>query len=153
MRLRALICLALLLAIVPAHAAATRTELLASQALVASGNTAKFSVTTATQIVVGADVTAVSGTSPVLDLWLQVSDDGGTTWYDMPADFTLKTANAAAAGTFVAGGRDIVDAYGTASAADFLGVYKHLAADYVRLKWIISGTSPSFTMSVSMVAK
>lgn len=131
---------------------ATRTELQASAALIASGNTAKFALETASEIMVGVNVTAQSGTTPVLDMWLQVSDDGGTTWYDMPADYTLKTNNAAGQGTFVIGARDIVDGL-SAATGDFLAVYKSVASDWVRLKWIISGTTPSFTLSASMVAK
>lgn len=145
----------LLLAALPCFAAATRTEMVASAAFTASGNSAAFSMSTATSIVVGIDVTAASGTTPVLDLWLQASDDGGTTWYDMPADWALKTATTAAAGTLTpssgAGVRDIVD--GNATTGAFLGVYKHLATDKIRLKWVISGTTPSFTFSASVVAK
>lgn len=137
-----------------AHAAATRTEIIASAAFTTSGNSAAISTATATQLMVGVDVTAQSGTTPVLDLWLQVSDDGGTTWYDMPADLTLKTANTAGTGTLSSspGARDIVDNL-SAATGQFLGIYKHIATDRVRLKWIISGTTPSFTFSASMVAK
>jgi len=153
---RLLIALAMaFLAFLPARAAATRTELVTSAAFTASGNSAKFAVATATQLVVGVDITAASGTTPLLDLWLQVSDDGGTTWYDMPADWALKGNNAAGQGSLTpssgSGIRDIVEAANATST--WLGVYKQVASDWVRVKWIISGTTPSFTFSVSMVAK
>lgn len=141
-------------ALLPAHAAATRTEMVASAAFTASGNSAKFQMSTANQLILGVDVTAFSGTTPTLTVWLQVSDDGGTTWYDMPADFTLISATTAATGTMSATAkRNVVDTLVISVAADYLGVYKHLASDAIRLKWVISGTTPSITFSASVVTK
>ncbi len=138
---------------------ATKQELVGSATFSASGNSPAFTLASMLTAVVGVDITAVTGTgSPTMDAWLQVSDDGGTTWYDMPADWALKTNNAAAQGTLTpasgSGVRDIVD--GATAAGDWLGIYKHLAADRVRLKWIISGTftaGQGFTFSASIVGK
>jgi hypothetical protein len=139
--------------LIPVYAAAQQTEILASGTFTASGNSAPFQVPTASQLVVGVTITAVSGTSPLLDAWIQVSTDKGTTWYDMPADLVLLTDTTTASSTPVAR-RDIVDASdGTSTKRIYLGVYKDLAADRFRLKWIISGTTPSFTFSASVVAK
>lgn len=66
-------------------------------------------------------VSARSGTSPTLDLTVQTSRDGST-WYT--------------AGTF---------AQATATGTE----RKTFALDrYVRVRWVLGGTSPSFTFSV-----
>jgi hypothetical protein len=134
---------------------AQRTEIIASSAFTANGNSAAFPIPTAEQLIVGVDVTAQSGTSPILTVFLQCSDDGGTTWYDMPVDLTLLSANTAATGTMSATAkRNIVDTLtGAAAVGQFLAVIKAAPTDTLRAKWIISGTTPSFTFSISMVAK
>ncbi len=140
-----------LLAAIGITPAATRTELIASATQTASGNSGAFSLATARDIMVGVDFTTGSSVTD-LDLWLQASDDGGTTWYDYPADIVLTSANTAATGTIVSvASRDIVDSYSSTTAAQFVGIYKSIASDKIRLKWIFTGTS--FTLSASMVAK
>jgi hypothetical protein len=140
------------LAVSSAFGAATRQEMVASAAFTASSNSASFSISTAVNLFVGVDITAASGT-PVLDLWLQGSDDGGTTWYDYPCDVQLKTSLTASEGTTSANVRSIVDNKTSTTAEQFMCEYKAVATDKIRLKWIISGTTPSFTFSASYVAK
>jgi len=56
-----------------------------------SGNTGATSVVSQTfrvpqdadNIIVKVPVTSINGTSPVAAIYVQTSDDGGTTWYDM----------------------------------------------------------------------
>lgn len=83
------------------------------------------SVPNATQVGITVNVSAVSGTTPSMTLSVEWSNDGGTTWHvGDPADqFTAITAAAAVAKAFSVKG-----------------------AAY-RLKWTITGTSPSFTFS------
>ncbi len=67
-------------------------------------------------------VTAASGTSPTLDVTVQTSADGST-WYSA-GSFAQLTATGSERKTF--------------------------ALDrYVRLRWVIGGTTPSFTFSAS----
>lgn len=136
-------------------AAASRTELVASAAQTATGNSGTFHYSTSTSLMVGVDITAVAGTTEQLDLWIQASDDYGTTWYDLPADYVLKAAPASAtAGTVATAMRDIVDAKTTTTAEQFVAIYKSIPTDTIRVRWVISGTGgPSFTFSVSAVAK
>lgn len=129
---------------------ATRTELVASGAQTASGTSAKFQVPSAGDLFVGVDVTTGSSIT-TFDAWLQASDDGGTTWYDYPADLVLKSTTSGTGNTVTANARDIVDNKTTTTAEQFCGVYKRIAADYVRLRWALTGTSVTF--SASMVAK
>lgn len=133
--------------------AASRMEMLASAKQVASGNSAAFPVPTLTMAAIGVDVTAVEGTSPQLDLWLEGSTDGGTTWFELVADQVLKSSGVAAANTVSANARDIVEAKTSTDAEKFIGVYKHLPVDTVRVHWTISGTSPGFTFAVDLVGK
>lgn len=81
-------------------------------------------------ITVGARVTAVSGTTPTLDLSVEWSADGGTTWFtSQPADtFTQLTAAANVAKSF------------------------QVKARHLRIRWTIGGTTPSFTIAVDVVS-
>ena len=132
--------------------AAQRDEFLASQAVTASSNSPAHELSTVTMLMVGVDVTAGSGT-PTLDMWLQGSDDGGTTWYDLVADQVLKSAAAAASNSVSTNVRDIIDGKTTTTAEKFVAIYKHVPTDRVRLNWIMSGGSPSLTLSASWVGK
>ena len=146
------LALLVLACLAPTLHAADRTELQASALQNASGNTAAYAVPTKTQLLIGIDVTAAAGT-PVFDLWLQGSDDFGTTWYDLVADVALLTANDAAGGTVRTGVRDVIDNKTTTTAVQAVAIYKNLPTDKVRLKWILTGASASMTFSASMVAK
>ena len=154
--MRRLIALLALLVALPASAAAARQEMVASAAFTSSGNSSAFPIPSCTNLFVGIDMTTGS-TVTALDMWLQASDDGGTTWYDYPADITLKDAStAAAAGAETAASgtqstRDIVDNYASTSAQRFVGIYRGIASDRIRLKWVFTGTS--FTFSASYVCK
>jgi len=129
---------------------ATRIEIQDSAAQTASSNSASSAINTLTMAALNLDVTAVSGTTPVLDLFLQGSDDD-TEWFDVVADSVIETANAAAEGTVTTNARDIAD--GVTAVVKATAIYKHLPYRYVRIKWIISGTTPSFTFSAVLVGK
>lgn len=74
------------------------------------------------------NVTASSGTSPVLVVHLDTSPDGGTTWYSV-----ANTANITATGQTRLGA----------------SVYNATAVGPIyRVRWVISGTTPSFTFTV-----
>lgn len=62
-------------------------------AITANGQSATFDMDNAINILVHVNVTAVAGTTPTLDIKLQTSPDGGTTWFDHPdITFTQMTA-------------------------------------------------------------
>lgn len=73
------------------------------------------------------DVTAQSGTAPTLDVTVQWSHDGGTTWVSTSSD--AFTQYAATTGTKML----LLDA----------------KAPVYRVLWAIAGTTPSFTFSVT----
>lgn len=99
-------------------------------AVTASGNGAACDVTRFRDAVVMLDVTAVSGTSPTMTAKIQTSDDGGTTWYDLPsASFTAATA-------------------ATTQAIQITNF-----GDTIRAAYTVGGTTPSFTFSVKAILK
>lgn len=101
----------------------TSITLAASAARTSSGAGASVDLGSASTVDLAIQVTAVSGTTPTLDLALQTSDDGAA-W--QPLESTAR---------IVAPGRRKVRAAGSLR--------------YVRVSWTIGGTSPSFTFSVT----
>lgn len=100
---------------------------LASAARTVSGNGASFNAAGAHSLQGFLTATAASGTTPTLDVRLETSVDGGSTWTTV-ASFTQLTA---------AGAQNRV--FGP------LG-------DLCRWAWTIAGTTPSFTFSISAEA-
>lgn len=129
---------------------ARRIELVASAAQSGAANSDSFSVATLTMGVVGVDITAITST-PDLDIWLQGSDDGGTTWYDLPYDQQLTHTGTATDTTAGTNKRNINGATSAAATGKHVAVYKHLACDYVRLAWTL--TTGTITFSASLVGK
>ena len=161
----------LALAVAPAWAGSTRLVLLASAAQTATGNSAAMPVASIKELAVYVDITAASGTSPTLALFIQTSSDDGTTWFDMPYDLRLTDNNASAtqgsggvpAGTDLAtsagapventrGGRNINGVTSLAAVARLFASY-HAFGDKIRVRWVIGGTTPSFTFSVRGIGK
>ena len=99
----------------------------ASAALTATATTAAFTPTFGSCYEINIPVTAVSGTTPTLDVVVQESDDGGTNWFDVYA-FPRITAT---------------------------GMYRSpkllLTGNRVRYVQTVAGTTPSFTRSVNRV--
>lgn len=125
---------------------ATNFTLLPSTTQTASGTASGYlPVQGFTQALLQLSVSAASGTSPKLDLYLQTRLPDATTYTDL-AHFTQATgtgnwyvsmitgANSAAAV------QDAALAAGTVASIDFQGFW--------RLKWVIAGTTPSFTFTV-----
>jgi hypothetical protein len=150
---RLLIWLGLLaFAVAPAFAAATRIELLASAEQTASSNSAAMRVSTIDHAVVTVEITAGSGTV-VFDCWLEASDDGGTSWYVLPADQVLESYTGATENTVSTNSGDIVDNKTTTAAASYVATYKDLSPDYIRVRWTLTGSTPALTFAVRLVGK
>ncbi|MGI8828036.1 MAG: hypothetical protein ACR2JC_20885 [Chloroflexota bacterium] len=107
-----------------------------------NGSGATVTVGQYRELVAFVQVTAVSGTSPQLNVFLDASPDGGSTWVQVAQ---LGPANIAATGAYLvtltpggaAGGSVISTGFG----------------DTIRIRWTIAGTTPSFTFSVLAVGK
>ena len=100
-------------------------ESIASAPVTASGSTGWFDAVNVDEVTVGVDVTAVSGTAPSAQFALDVLGADGNA-------YTLWTSAA-------------VTAAGEVAAVVNIG-----AAGAVRLRWAITGTTPSFTFSASL---
>lgn len=113
-------------------------ELAASAARTANGNGSTFGGFSAgDRIAAQLSVSARSGTNPTLDVVIQHSIDGGTTWFDL-ITFTQATAT---------GNELKLYAEVDASSAQVIG-------DELRAKWTIGGTNtPSFTFSVKVAVE
>ncbi|MEM4469193.1 MAG: hypothetical protein QXS32_09025 [Candidatus Nezhaarchaeales archaeon] len=103
--------------------------LLPSAARTASGSTADINVGRFLYAEVCVDVTAVSGTSPVLNVYVEGKDR-----------YTGKY-------------KTLLSFENISSVQTLWGTITMLAFTLVRVRWTISGTSPSFTFSVSMEGK
>lgn len=123
------------------------TQILDSAVIVADGVSADFPIPTWTMGALGVEVKAASGTTPAIDLWLQISPDNKTTWVDMPADLVEEEASE----TVTANKRNVLD--GVSAVKKALGVYKHLVGTHARLKWAVTGTTPSFTVAAALAGK
>jgi hypothetical protein len=67
-------------------------KILASAATVtATGNSTAFTLPLADTYAIWLNITAASGTTPTLDVVLQTSPDGGTTWLNLPIRFAQLT--------------------------------------------------------------
>jgi hypothetical protein len=126
-------------------------NLVPSAARTSSGNTSAIVINDMDMenLLVKLSVTAASGTSPTLDVYFQQSLDGGSTWVDV-AHYPQVTGTltnphylSLAAGAANAISSGVGDA---TIAANSLGT--SLVSNVWRVKWVIGGTSPSFTFAV-----
>lgn len=81
-------------------------------------------------------VSARSGTNPTLDVTIQHSIDGGTTWHDLTS-FSQVTAT----------GTSFLDF------SEVLASTAQVYGDRLRAKWTLGGTNPSFTFAVAISAE
>jgi len=101
-----------------------------SGTVTASGNTLDIDVSRFSSIRVALKVTAVSGTSPALDLYIEGK-------YEATGDYVT-----------------LLSVTGVTSTGFWeLGQVDNLTFRYIRARWIVGGTSPSFTICVMAQAK
>ena len=133
----------------------TPKTLLASAARTVSGNSGAITFADARfdDIIFEVDVSAASGTTPTLDLYIQQTLDG-TNYIDV-AHFTQITAALTNRARLVVKRGNVTDAIkegiGDATAtAGALGLA--LLTEKGRIKWVVGGTTPSFTFSITSYA-
>lgn len=123
---------------------AVSTEIFASASVTAAGNTAAFKMPTGAHLMIGIDVTVWNTAGPVF--FFQVSDDGGTTWYDWAIEFLHTTVLAGTAGT-----ASINQASWTPTAAMRATFgFKNLAAATYRLRWTVASGNATFSASATV---
>lgn len=124
--------------------------LVSSAARTASGTSDTFAgLGHFSAIVFHLDITAVDGTSPTLNVYFQNAQPNETDFYDILAFSQATTADDQNA-TFVNSGSDVF--VPTDVTLPTSAVRATFMAPLTRLKWVIGGTSPSFTFSVSAYA-
>ena len=97
------------------------------------------------------DCTAASGTSPTLDVALQITPDGGTTFFSIMrfAQITVAATRQLEFSTF----RHAGQAASEAAVADTGGALavNGILSKQVRFRWTIAATTPSFTFAIYLV--
>ncbi len=131
----------------------SEVELIPSLVATTDDSSDKLAIPNLTMIAIAAEITAEGGTAPTLTLFLQASDDGGISWYDIPHDFQLKTSTSGVDQTATPNKRNIFDVEVDAT-AKAVAIYKHMPFRDVRLHYIIGGSgSPTKTFSAFLVGK
>jgi hypothetical protein len=126
-------------------------NLVPSAARTSNGNTGAIVINDMDMenLLVRLSVTAASGTSPTLDVYFQQSLDGGSTWVDV-AHYPQVTGTLSSPHYLnLAVGASNVISSGVGDgtiAANSLGT--SLVSNVWRIRWVIGGTSPSFTFAV-----
>lgn len=110
------------------------SDLVASAARTASGNSSELAQSFAAieDLRVQLEITAVSGTTPTLDVTIEDTLDG-TNWNTI-GTFTQKTA----------AGLQVIDIAKGAG---------KIFSRRLRVKWVIGGTTPSFTFNIDAVGR
>lgn len=121
-------------------------------AIVATGDSGSFNLpfNDYRDLTVGVVVTAASGTTPTLDLYLQVQAPDGNFYdvYHFPQQTTTTAAGSQVFVTVQTGGQRLIGAVGSKTvAANTLGV--PLLDNTMKLAWTVTGTTPSFTFTTN----
>ncbi len=107
---------------------------LASQAYTASGNSGQVQTGPLYTLAVDVNVTAASGTSPTLALFVdRLGADGN--WYPIWSPTALTAAGQLS--TSIGPGCAVAE----------------VPTNNIRLRWVLGGTSPSFTFSASIIGR
>ena len=127
--------------------------LMSSAVLTATGNGTAVTLpfTDFDSALVGLSISASSGTTPTLDMYLQTTTDGGTTWFDV-YHWTQQTTTTTNPAFVSVSCTDALRAVGTVGSktigANALGV--PLLSPTMRLAYTLTGTTPSFTTTVTL---
>jgi hypothetical protein len=137
-----------------------------SNTVTATGNSAAFSLPLADSYAIFLVATAASGTTPTLDVVLQTSPDGGTTWLNLPLRFaqlttagqsfirfqpTLGLGEAASAGVVAGTGGALAlntPFIGSVNTT-VLGASQQIPT--MRFAATVAGTTPSFTYTAYVI--
>lgn len=128
-----------------------RFELHPMGAEIATGQGAAIDVKDLKEMAVLFDLTAISGASAEITPWLQGSQDGGSTWFDIVHDAAkLSGAGKAEPSGVASGNRNL----GVSIAAVVKAYARYIVfPDQVRAAWVIAGTTPSITFGLYIVGK
>lgn len=106
----------------------------ASAAATTSGNSGDLAVDSFSELALDINITAVSGTTPTIQFIMERKGNDNN-YYQIYASSSLNSAQAVS--TSLGAGMATSVSFGTTA----------------RLRWVIGGTTPSFTFSVSLIGK
>lgn len=134
---------------------AVNLELLPLQAYTVGAAGGAIDVAGLKELWVTVRLTTGSGTLGNFSVYLEGTDDEGTTWYELVADTVLKNNGAADDPTTNVDKRNIVDNETTIITTETKWTAQYTRfPDKVRARWILSGgASPSETFGVKAVGK
>ncbi len=128
-----------------------RIEMSALSVKTATGQGGEQAVANVNELLLFVDVTNITGTSPVLDVYVQSTMDGGTTWFDVAPVLTIDTSTNRTGGAVDADNRNVVTNL-TAGTLRAAARYKEFG-DLIRAAWVIGGTEVQATFVVKAVVK
>ena len=102
--------------------------------LAANGNSGSLNVGNYNEMAADANITAVSGSTPTLQLFIDREGADGV-WYPIWQSSTLTSTTQVS--TSIGPGTNIAQFFGST----------------IRWRWVVGGGSPSFTLSSSIIAK
>jgi hypothetical protein len=127
--------------------------LLAPGAQTGSANGATMDVSGAEELLVFLHRTTASGTITAFSVFVETSDDGGSTWSELCADSLVTTTGAAADVTATKDKRNLVtETTLTSTDLKALARYSNFGSK-VRVRWLLTGTTPSETFGVNAIIK
>lgn len=106
----------------------------ASAAATTSGNSGDLAVDSFSELALDINITSVSGTSPTVQYFFERKGNDGN-YYQLYSSSVISTTQAIS--TSIGAGMTISTSFGTTA----------------RLRWVITGTTPSFTFSASIIGK
>lgn len=107
---------------------------LPSGAITSNGNSSDLNVANYSELLIDANITAVAGTTPTLQLFIDRKAADGNYYPIWNSPSITATGQAS----------DSIGA-GLNKAQSFAGT--------VRVRWVLGGTTPSFTLSISLIGK
>lgn len=119
----------------------------------ATSTTAAFALGLADTYSLYFTIATATGTSPTIDVVLQTSIDGGTTYVDLPLRYTQKTAAGTAVLVFKCGLGNNEVAIENAVADTGGTLAKNCVFDwrFMKAKYTIAGTNPAFTFTLNLI--
>jgi len=130
-------------------------EIQPSMAQTASAAGDAIDVSGFSELLVFLHLTAGSGTLSALDIYLESSDDGGATWYEICADTIFQSTGAdGASPAATANARNLLRSTSIVTADTKVAAKYTVFGQKVRGRWLITPTSsPSETFGIKAVGK
>jgi hypothetical protein len=122
--------------------------------VIATGNSGAITLPLADSYTIIQDVTVAAGTTETLDTAIQITPDGGTTWYSVMRFAQVTTAANQQRITFQPlQGRGEASSQAALAATGGQVTANQPLSTQIRFLYTISGTSPSYTLGIAVFAQ